>query len=109
MAVACAQPSIDNLLKGVSGAMGEVGVLDDCEARQYERKDDRTDTNRVDCGSLQSPAEKKHHRGSEGREERDQIDVVEEKHVVSRWSLVVSRWSLVVRYSSFAVRFSSQR
>jgi hypothetical protein len=71
MAVTAAQPGINNLLKGASGAMGEVRVLDDREARQYEREDDHADANRVDRGFLHPSAEEKHHRGSEGREERD--------------------------------------
>ncbi len=38
MAVAGAQPGINNLLKGLAGAMGEVRVLDDRKAGKEERK-----------------------------------------------------------------------
>jgi hypothetical protein len=57
--------------------MCEVRVLDDREAGEQKRKDDHADANRVNRGLLQSPPEKKHHRGPEGREERNQPDVVE--------------------------------
>src|ERR1035441_6621747 len=46
------------------------------------------------------PPKKKHHHGPEGREERDQPDVVKKEHVVSRRSLVA-------RYSHFLA--SSQK
>ena len=44
---------------------------------EQKRKDDHADANRVNRGLLQSPPEKKHRRGPEGREERNQPDVVE--------------------------------
>ena len=96
MPIGAAQPGINNFLEGMSRAMREVGVLDNRETGKQEREDDHADTDRVDRGLLQSPPEKEHHRGPEGREERNQVDVVEKEHVVSRRSLVV-------RYSSFAV------
>ena len=96
MPIAAAQPRVNNLLERMSRAMREVRVLDDREAGEKERKDDHAHADRVNRGLLQPPAEKEHHRGPEGREERNQPDVVEKEHVVSRRSLVV-------RYSSFAV------
>jgi hypothetical protein len=57
--------------------MREVRVLDDREASEQKRKDDHANADRVNRGLLQSPPEKEHNRGPEGREERDQPDVVE--------------------------------
>ena len=57
--------------------MRKVRVLDDREAGEQKRKDDHADADRVDSGLLQSSAEKEHHHGPEGREERDQPDVIE--------------------------------
>ena len=76
MPVAAAQPGINNFLEGLSRAVREVRVLDDREAGEQERNHDRADADRVDRGLLQSPPEKEHHRGPEGREERNQVDVV---------------------------------
>src|SRR6266478_629809 len=96
MAVAAAQPRINNFLEGTSRAMREVRVLNDRDAGEQECEDDHADADRVDSGLLQSPPEKEHHHGPEGREERDQPDVVEKEHVISRWSLVVRCSSFVL-------------
>ena len=56
--------------------MREVRVFDDGEAGEKECYDDRADTNRVDRCLLQLSAEKEHDRGPEGREERDELNVV---------------------------------
>src|SRR5208337_329523 len=84
MPVAAAEPGINNFLERMSRAMRKMRVIDDREAGEQERDDDHADADRVDRGLLQPPPEKKHHRGPEDREERDQPDVIEKEHVVSR-------------------------
>src|SRR6267143_1634488 len=100
MAVAAAQPRINNFFERPSRAVRKVRVLDDREAGEQKRKDDHANADRVNRGLLQPSTEKEHHYGPEGREKRDQPDVVE-KHVVSRRSLVV-------RYSSFVLALCSK-
>src|ERR1035437_2278807 len=100
MPVATAQPGIHNFLEGTPRAMRKVCVLKDRKAGKKKRKHNHANANRVNRGLLQSPPEKKHHHGPEGREERDQPDVVKKDHVVSRRSLVA-------RYSHFLA--SSQK
>ena len=76
MPVAAAQPGINNFLEGLPCAMRVVRVLDHREAGKQERNDNHANADRVDRGLLQSPPEKEHHHGPEGREERDEPDVV---------------------------------
>jgi hypothetical protein len=76
MTVAAAQPRINNFFERPSRAVRELCVLDDREAGEQKRKDDHSDADRVNRGLLQSPPEKKHHHSPEGREERNQPDVV---------------------------------
>ncbi len=56
--------------------MREVCVFDDREASEYERNHYRAHADRVDGRLLQPLSKKEHHHGPEGREERDQVNVV---------------------------------
>ncbi len=60
----------------MSRAMREVCVFDDREASEYERNHYRAHADRVDGRLLQPLSKKEHHHGPEGREERDQVNVV---------------------------------
>ncbi len=59
----------------MAGAVSEVRVVENGEAGEEKRNDNRADADGVDRGLLQLSAEKEHDRGAEGREERDQVDV----------------------------------
>ena len=90
MAVAAAEPGVNNFLEGLAGAVREVRVLDNGEAGEQKRNDDRADADRVDRRLLQAAAEEEHDRGAEGREERDQVDVVKKHSVLSSQFSVLS-------------------
>ena len=79
MRIAGTEPGVDDLFEGLAGAMREMRVLEDGNAGENECDDDRADADRVDRGLLQAASKEKHHRGPEGREERDEVDVVK-KH-----------------------------
>src|SRR5208283_985677 len=96
MGIAGAEPCVNDFLERLTGAVGKVRVLDDGEAGEQERDHDGAHADGVDGGLLEAAAKEEHHRGPEGREERNQPDVVKEH--------VVRRWSLVVRYSLFVIR-----
>ena len=76
MRIARTEPGIDDLFERLAGAVREVRVLDDGEAGKQERDHHGAHANRVDRGLLQAAAEEEHHRGPEGREERNQVDVI---------------------------------
>src|SRR5579883_2586454 len=66
-----------------------VGVLVDGTAGEDEGESNRSDANGADGALLQLAAEEKHKDRAESGEKRDEIDVVEEKHISRR---VVRRW-----------------
>ncbi len=81
MAVAGAEPGVDNFFERLASAVSEVGVVVDGETGEEEGDDDYADANGADGGLLQAAAEKEHHRGAEGREERDQPNSRQEEKV----------------------------
>ena len=76
MPVTAAEPGVDNFLEGTSGTMREMRVVNHREASEQKRKHHRANADRADGGRPQSPPEEKHYRGPEGREERDEPDVI---------------------------------
>src|SRR5712671_5499346 len=81
MGIAGAEPCVEDLLKRMASAMGELRVLPDRAYREQKRNDHCPHAQRVHRRLPYAAAKEEHHRGPEGREERDEINVVQE-HVV---------------------------
>jgi hypothetical protein len=59
-----------------SSSVREVRVFGDHETGKDKRNHNRAHANRIDRGLLQALPKEKHDRGTECREERDQINVI---------------------------------
>lgn len=79
---ATSQPGVDDSLKGlVLMGVGPHVVLQDRAARENERKDHDPNANRGDCLLGQLAAEEEHDRRAESRQQRDQVDIIQEEQV----------------------------
>jgi hypothetical protein len=76
MRVATAKPGVNNLLEGLTGAVGEVRIFGYRKTSKEKGENDRAHANGIDGDLLQSSPEEKHDYGAEGWEKRNQIDVV---------------------------------
>src|SRR5579885_1162381 len=88
VARAGAEPGEHHYFERLAAGVG-VGVLVDGTAGEDEGESNRSDANGADGALLQLAAEEKHKDRAESGEKRDEIDVVEEKHISRR---VVRRW-----------------
>src|SRR5467141_2119429 len=73
------EPCVENLLIGAMKILrsgGPIGVLPDRTAREKKRNDDCACANRAHRRLLELPSETKHDDSAEGRQQRNQPDVV---------------------------------
>src|SRR6185369_16208835 len=94
-AIIGAQPGVDDLLEGLPRIVVRVsGVLPNRKTGEHKCQRNRAYADRAHGSLLQFAAEEEHDGRTEGREQRDEPDVVEEKHflVVSLQSSVVRLW-----------------
>ncbi len=83
-----AQPGVDDFLERLARVVVSVSrVLPDGAADEDERHGHRSHTDRADRTLPQLAAEEEHDGRAEGGEQRDQPDVVEEKHISRRSSV----------------------